>query len=391
MTSKNRGGFATKSIHVGNKPDEKNGAIAPAIYATSTFVQKAPSKHLGFEYTRTHNPTRSRLEECLNSLEEGKGCVVTSSGMSAMSLVLHSLEEGAKVLCGDDVYGGTYRQFTTIFQNKLNVEFVDTSDTKSTVQKIHDFKPSLIWIETPTNPLLKVSDISSIAKASKKVGSHLLVDSTFMTPYFQKPLELGANTVLHSMTKYINGHSDALGGAIISNDIKFLEKLRGLQNSLGPSLSPFDSWIILRGIKTLEIRMEKHQQNALQISKFLESHKGVKKVIYPGLRSHPGYKVMKKNTSGNGGMISFYLRGGLKESNRFLKKIKLFSLAESLGGVESLVEQPATMTHASIPKIVRESIGIEDSLIRLSVGIENVKDLIEDLDNAIEYATLNIK
>jgi len=380
-------GFATKSIHVGNSPDKINGSIAPAIYATSTYVQEAPAKHLGFEYTRTHNPTRSRLEECLNSLEGGKGCVVTSSGMSAMSLVLHSLPEGAKVLCGDDVYGGTYRQFTTIFHNKLDVQFIETSNTKATIAKINEFKPDLIWIETPTNPLLKVSDISAIATASKKIKSHLLVDSTFMTPYFQKPLSLGADTVLHSMTKYINGHSDALGGAIISNNSKFLEKIRTLQNSLGPCLSPFDSWVILRGLKTLEIRMEKHQENAKKIASFLESHKGVKKVIYPGLKSHSGYRVMKKNTTGFGGMISFYLKGGMKESNRFLKKLNIFSLAESLGGVESLVEQPATMTHASIPKKVRESIGIEDSLIRLSVGIENVQDLISDLDQAIKFST----
>ena len=218
---------------------------------------------------------------CLNSLEGGKGCVVTSSGMSAMSLVLHSLKEGAKVLCGDDVYGGTYRQFTTIFHQKLNIEFINTADTKITVKKIKEFKPDLIWLETPTNPLLKVSDIKEIAKASKSVKSHLLVDNTFMTPYFQKPLSLGADTVLHSMTKYINGHSDAIGGAIISNDKKFIDKIWTLQNSLGPCLSPFDSWIILRGIKTLEVRMERHQQNAIKIARFLESHKGVKKVIYP--------------------------------------------------------------------------------------------------------------
>lgn len=379
-------GFATKSIHIGNSPDKTNGAITPAIYATSTYVQEAPAKHLGFEYTRTHNPTRSRLEECLNSLEGGNGCVVTSSGMSAMSLVLHSLPEGAKVLCGDDVYGGTYRQFTTIFHHKLKVEFTETSNTKATIKKINEFKPDLIWIETPTNPLLKVTDIAEIAKASKKNKSHLLVDSTFMTPYFQKPLSLGADIVLHSMTKYINGHSDALGGAIISTNNQFLERIRKLQNSLGPCLSPFDSWVILRGLKTLEIRMERHQENARKIAKFLEAHKGVKKVIYPGLKSHPGYKIMKKNTTGSGGMISFYLNGGIKESNIFLKKLNLFSLAESLGGVESLVEQPATMTHASIPKKVRESIGIEDSLIRLSVGIENVSDLISDLDQAINYA-----
>ncbi len=379
-------GFATKSIHVGNDPDKTNGAIAPAIYATSTYVQEAPAKHLGYEYSRTHNPTRSRLEECLNSLEGGKGCVATSSGMSAMSLVLHSLKEGAKVLCGDDVYGGTYRQLTTIFHHKLNIEFIDTTDTKKTITRIKSFKPDLIWLETPTNPLLKVSDISAIAKASKENKSHLLVDNTFMTPYFQKPLNLGADTVLHSMTKYINGHSDAIGGAIVTNNTKFLEKVRALQNSLGPCLSPFDSWVILRGIKTLEVRMDRHQENAKKIASFLESHSGVKKVIYPGLRSHPGHRIMKKNTSGFGGMISFYLKGGMKESNRFLKKIKLFSLAESLGGVESLVEQPATMTHASIPKNVRESIGIEDSLIRLSVGIENINDLINDLDDAITFA-----
>ena len=386
MKKHNDIGFSTKAIHVGNEPDKTNGSITPAIYATSTYVQAAPGNHLGYEYSRTHNPTRTRLEECLNSLEGGVGCVVTSSGMSAMGLVLHSLKTGAKVLCGDDVYGGTYRQFTTIFNDKLNVKFIDTSDTTLTIKTIKEFKPDLIWLETPTNPLLKVSDIKEIAKASKNVKSQLLVDNTFMSPYFQKPLSLGADIVLHSMTKYINGHSDAIGGALICNDKKYVEKLRTLQNSTGPCLSPFDSWIILRGLKTLEIRMERHQENAMKIAKFLEGHKGVKKVIYPGLKSHPNFKTMKKNATGFGGMISFYLVGGMKESNKFLKKIELFSLAESLGGVESLVEQPATMTHASIPKNVRESIGIEDSLIRLSVGIENVNDLIKDLDQAIKFA-----
>jgi cystathionine gamma-lyase len=375
--------FNTKSIHIGSDPDPINGSISPAIYATSTYVQKAPADHYGYEYTRTHNPTRSRLEECLASLENGKHCATTSSGMAALSLVLHNLPKGSKILCGDDVYGGTYRQLTTIFNEVHQVEFIDTSDTKKTKKKIEEFKPDLVWIETPTNPLLKISDINEISKSTKKVKALLAVDNTFMTPYFQKPLELGADIVIHSLTKYLNGHSDALGGAIISGHNKFMEGIRYLQNSMGPSLSPFESFLILRGMKTLGIRMDRHQENAMKIAKFLEKHPKIENVIYPGLKTHPQYKVAKKQMSGFGGMMSVNLKTNISGAKRFIKNLSLFSLAESLGGVESLIEQPATMTHASVPKKIRESIGIKDGLIRISVGIENSEDLISDLDYAL--------
>ena len=375
--------FETKTIHVGSDPDPINGSISPAIYATSTFIQKAPAEHFGYEYTRTHNPTRTRLEECLASLEAGKYCATTSSGMAALMLVLHNLPSGSRILCGDDVYGGTYRQLTTIFNEIHQIEFVETSNTKLTQEKILQFKPDLVWIETPTNPLLKVSDIAQISKTAKKVKAKLAVDNTFMTPYFQRPLELGADIVIHSLTKYLNGHSDALGGAIISSDNKFMEGIRYLQNSMGPSLSPFDSFLILRGIKTLSVRMDRHQESAIKIGKMLEAHPKVENVIYPGLKSHPQYKVAKKQMSGFGGMMSVNLKTNISGAKRFIKALNLFALAESLGGVESLIEQPATMTHASIPKKIRESIGIKDGLIRISVGIESCEDLIQDLNNAL--------
>ncbi len=375
--------FDTKAIHIGNDPDLTNGAIAPAIYATSTYVQKSPANHLGFEYSRTHNPTRSRLEECLSHLENAKYCSVTSSGMSALMLILHAIPAGSKVLCGDDVYGGTHRQMTTIFDHTHQVEFVDTSNLILTKEKIQSFKPDLIWIETPTNPLLKISDIKEISKASKKAGAKLAVDNTFMTPYFQRPIDLGADIVVHSLTKYLNGHSDALGGAILSNNKPLMEKVYYLQNSLGPSLSPFDSFLILRGLKTLGIRMEAHQRNAQRIARLLEKHPKVEDVIYPGLKSHPQYKIAKKQMHGFGGMISVNLNTNISGAKRFIKALKLFSLAESLGGVESLIEQPSTMTHASVPKKIRESIGIKDGLIRISIGIENIKDLENDLVMAL--------
>ena len=376
--------FNTKSIHIGSDPDKINGAISPAIYATSTYIQKAPADHYGYEYTRTHNPTRTRLEECLAALESAKFCAATSSGMAALSLVLHNLPHGSKILCGDDVYGGTYRQLTTIFNEIHNIEFIDTSDTKKTKKKIEELTPDLVWIETPTNPLLKISDIKEISASTKKVKALLAVDNTFMTPYFQRPLELGADIVIHSLTKYLNGHSDALGGAIISSNKKFMEGIRYLQNSMGPSLSPFESFLILRGIKTLGVRMERHQENSIKIAKYLESHPKVENVIYPGLKTHPQFKVAKKQMSGFGGMMSVNLKTNIAGAKRFIKALNLFSLAESLGGVESLIEQPATMTHASVPKKIRESIGIKDGLIRISVGIENVEDLIQDFDNALK-------
>lgn len=376
--------IATRVIHVGGHPDETTGAIMPPIYQTSTYVQSSPGIHKGYEYTRSHNPTRTRLEECLASLEQAKHCVVTASGLSAEMLIMHLLPPGSNIICGDDVYGGTYRLFTTVFNSLHNFKFVDTTNPKAVEQAVKEFKPALIWLETPTNPLLKITDIQAITTIAKKAKALTVVDNTFMSPYFQNPLVLGADFVLHSMTKYINGHSDVVGGCIMLNDSDMHKKLFTLQNSIGPSQSPFDSWLVLRGLKTLAIRMEAHQKNAMAVAQYLEKHPKVERVVYPGLKSHPQHAIAKKQMLGFGGMITFFLKGDIKKSKKFLENVKIFALAESLGGVESLIEHPAIMTHASVPKKVRESIGLSDNLIRLSVGIEHVQDLIDDLDEAFK-------
>lgn len=376
--------IATRVIHVGGHPDETTGAIMPPIYQTSTYVQSSPGVHKGYEYTRSHNPTRTRLEECLASLEQAKHCVVTASGLSAEMLIMHLLPPGSNIICGDDVYGGTYRLFTTVFNSLHNFKFVDTTNPKAVEQAVKEFKPALIWLETPTNPLLKITDIQAVTTIAKKAKALTVVDNTFMSPYFQNPLVLGADFVLHSMTKYINGHSDVVGGCIMLNDSDMHKKLFTLQNSIGPSQSPFDSWLVLRGLKTLAIRMEAHQKNAMAVATYLEKHPKVERVVYPGLKSHPQHAIAKKQMLGFGGMITFFLKGDIKKSKKFLENVKIFALAESLGGVESLIEHPAIMTHASVPKKVRESIGLSDNLIRLSVGIEHVQDLIDDLDEAFK-------
>jgi cystathionine gamma-lyase len=376
--------IATRVIHVGGEPDPTTGAIMPPIYQTSTYVQDLPGVHKGYEYTRSHNPTRTRLEECLASLEQAKHCCVTASGLSAEMLIMHLLPPGSNIICGDDVYGGTYRLFTTVFNHMHNFKFVDTTDLKKLEKAIKEFKPNLIWLETPTNPLLKITDLVAVTTMAKKVKALTVVDNTFMSPMFQNPLVLGADFVLHSMTKYINGHSDVVGGCIMLNDDHLRKELFRLQNSIGPSQSPFDSWLVLRGIKTLAVRMKAHEENAMKIAVYLEKHPKVERVVYPGLKSHPQHAIAKKQMLGMGGMITFFLKGDLKKCNKFLSTVKLFALAESLGGVESLIEHPAIMTHASVPKKVREAIGLTDNLIRLSVGIENVDDLIEDLEEAFK-------
>ena len=374
--------IATRVIHAGGHPDKETGAIMPPIYQTSTYVQSSPGEHQGYEYTRSHNPTRTRLEECLASLEQAKHCCVTASGLSAEMLIMHLLPAGSNIICGDDVYGGTYRLFTTVFHKMHNFKFIDTTDAKKVEKAVKEFKPALIWLETPTNPLLKITDIQAVSAIAKKAKAMVVVDNTFMSPIFQNPLVLGADFVLHSMTKYINGHSDVVGGCIMLNDDHYRKELFRLQNSIGPSQSPFDSWLVLRGVKTLAVRMAAHEKNAMKIAQYLEKHPKVERVVYPGLKSHPEHAIAKKQMLGFGGMITFFLKGDIKASKKFLTKVKLFALAESLGGVESLIEHPAIMTHASVPKNVRESIGLTDNLIRLSVGIENVEDLIEDLDQA---------
>lgn len=378
--------FETKVIHVGGEPDPVTGAIMPPIYQTSTYVQSSPGEHKGYEYTRSHNPTRTRLQECLASLENAKHCLVTASGLSASSLIMHMLPKGSKILCGDDVYGGTYRLFSKVFPEIHDYKFVPTTDLNQLEKEIETTRPAMIWLETPTNPLLKISDVAAICAMAKKVKALVVVDNTFMSPFFQNPLDQGADIVLHSMTKFINGHSDVVGGAMMFNSDELLEKLFYLQNAIGPSQSPFDSWLVLRGIKTLAVRMKAHEQNALKIANFLEKHPKVEKVVYPGLKSHPQYELAKKQMKGSGGMITFFLKGGINESRRFLENVKLFALAESLGGVESLVDHPAIMTHASIPQKVREELGIFDNLIRLSVGIEDCDDLIADLEKGFAKA-----
>ncbi|MFL5784657.1 MAG: trans-sulfuration enzyme family protein [Bacteriovoracaceae bacterium] len=374
--------FETKVIHVGGEPDPTTGAIMPPIYQTSTYVQSSPGEHKGYEYTRSHNPTRTRLEECLASVEGANHCLVTASGLSASTLIMHMLPKGSKIFCGDDVYGGTYRLFSKVFPDIHQYKFVDTTNLKKLEDQMTAEKPALIWIETPTNPLLKISDIAAIAAMAKKVGALTVVDNTFMSPFFQNPLSHGADIVLHSMTKFINGHSDVVGGAMMMNSKDLRDKLFFLQNAIGPAQSPFDSWLVLRGIKTLAVRMKAHEQNAMKVAEYLEKHPKVERVVYPGLKSHPQYELGKKQMKGAGGMITFFIKGGIAESRRFLENVKLFALAESLGGVESLVDHPAIMTHASIPKNVREELGIFDNLVRLSVGIEDIDDLMKDLDHA---------
>ena len=376
--------IATKAILIGSQADELTGSVIPPIYQTSTFAQTSPGEHKGYEYTRSHNPTRTRLESCLASLENATFSMVTSSGMSACSLILQSLPHGSKILCGDDVYGGTYRLLNTIYNDRFEIKHINTTDIESVKSELNSFKPDLVWIESPTNPMLQISDIKAICNSAHIVGAKVVVDNTFMSPYFQNPLDLGADMVMHSLTKYINGHSDVVGGAIMLNDCAQYEKLWYLQNSIGPSQSPFDSWLVLRGVKTLSARMRAHEENAINIADFLIEHPNVEKVIYPGLKSHPQHELAKSQMNGFGGMLSLYIKGGLSESNKFLKQLSLFTLAESLGGVESLIEHPAIMTHASVPVKERNELGITDNFIRISVGIEDIDDLKADLKQALD-------
>lgn len=377
-------GIATKSIHIGNEPDPSTGAVIPPIFQTTTYAQRSPGEHQGYEYSRSHNPTRTRLEDCLASLENAKYCLVTASGLSASMLIMHYYAKGSRILCGDDVYGGTYRKFTKVFNDYHEIKFANTTNLKELEKTLKEFKPQLLWLETPTNPLLKITDIKKTCELAKKYNCETIVDNTFATPMAQNPLDLGADFVCHSVSKYINGHSDVIGGALMFNKKSQYEKLFFLQNSIGPCQSPFDSWLVLRGVKTLGIRFERTCENALKIAKYLEKHPKVDRVLYPGLKSHPHYSIAKKQMRYSGGMITFFLKGGLSNSKKFLKNISLFALAESLGGVESLIEHPAIMTHASIPKKIRQEIGIEDNLIRVSVGIEDCDDLIRDLEETLK-------
>ena len=371
--------FSSKVIHVGGYPDPETGAVMPPLYQTSTYAQESPGKHKGYEYSRSHNPTRTRLEECLASIEQAKYALTTSSGLSMTMLIIHTLPHNSLIICGNDTYGGTYRIFNNVFHNTHRFIFTDTTDTAHVQKLIKEQKPKMLWLETPSNPLLKISDIEELSFCAKKYDCLTVVDSTMISPFFQNPLKRGADIAFHSSSKYLNGHSDVIGGAAMLNSQELYDKLWYLQNSIGPTPSPFDSWLLLRGLKTLSIRMERHSTNAMEIATFLEQHPKVAKVLYPGLPSHPQHKLAKKQMSGFGGMITCHIKGDLQTSVNFVSSLKLFTLAESLGGVESLIEHPAAMTHSSIPKEVREKNGISDGLVRISVGIEDPEDLIEDI------------
>ncbi|PIS10742.1 MAG: cystathionine gamma-synthase [Bdellovibrio sp. CG10_big_fil_rev_8_21_14_0_10_47_8] len=377
-------GFSTRAIHAGQSPDPTTGAIMTPVYLTSTYVQESPGRHKGWEYSRTHNPTRRAFEDCLASLEGGTHGFAFSSGCAATTTVLHLLKSGDHVIAGDDMYGGTFRLFDKVLQHHgLNFSYIDLTNPENFVKAIRP-ETKMIWLETPTNPTLKLVDIKRISAEAKKHGILVAVDNTFMSPYFQRPLSLGADIVVHSVTKYIGGHSDVVGGAAVTNRAEIAEKIQFLTNSMGGIQATFDAFLCLRSLKTLPLRMKAHESNAMAIAKFLESHPKVQKVIYPGLSSHPQHALAKEQMLGMGGMITFHIKGGMDAARTFLENVQIFALAESLGGVESLVEHPAIMTHASVPAETRKALGIDDSLIRLSVGVEDLEDLMRDLKTAFE-------
>jgi cystathionine gamma-lyase len=376
--------FGTRAIHAGQKPDPSTGAIMTPIYQTSTYVQQSPGKIIGeYDYSRAANPTRAALEANLANLEGAKHGLCFASGVAATGAVLHLLSAGDKVLLGDDVYGGTNRLFNRVF-NQMGIEtvMVDMTDLNAVKDAICD-QTKLIWLETPTNPTLKIADIKEVATIAKQHGVMLAVDNTFATPFLQNPLSLGADIVCHSTTKYIGGHSDSIGGALLTSDDDIHQRLKFIQLSEGAVPGIMECFLLLRSTKTLHVRMQRHCENAAKIADHLNSHPKVEKVIYPGLASHPQHELAKRQMCGFGGMITIYIKGGLDESRAMLEKTKLFACAESLGGVESLIEHPAIMTHASVPSEQRETLGISDNLVRLSVGIEGVDDLIADLDYAL--------
>jgi cystathionine gamma-lyase len=387
-------GFGTKAIHAGQDPDPYTGAVAVPISLASTFAQASPgvvfgkdqpnSFGKGWEYSRTGNPTRGAFERAIAACENGKFAAAFSSGMAATTAVVHLLKQGDHVLSIDDVYGGTQRYFRQTVNPTYGIDFdfIDMSDPAVIEQAIRP-NTKLLWLETPTNPTLKITDIAAVAAVAKKHNLLVAVDNTFMSPYFQNPLTLGADIVVHSITKYINGHSDVVMGVVITNSEDVYTKIKFVQNGIGAVPSPFDAYLALRGLKTLHVRMATHAKNAQAVAEFLEAHPSVEKVYYPGLPSHPQHAIAKKQASGFGGMITFYIKGGLEKARAFLETVEVFTLAESLGAVESLAESPAIMTHASVPAAVRKELGISDNLIRLSVGIEGLPDIIADLEKAL--------
>ena len=385
-SKKNTQGFATKAIHSGQEPDPSTGAIIGPIYASSTYVQESPGENKGYDYSRTSNPTRKALEICMTDLEEGGQGFAFSSGMAATATVLELLDTGDHIISMDDLYGGTYRLFENVRKRSSGLEF--SYSNLSSLEGLESLlKPNsrMIWVESPSNPLLKIVDLEKVSAFAKKHNLISVCDNTFCSSYVQKPLNLGFDVVLHSATKYLNGHSDVIGGLVVSSQERedLAEQLAFLSNSIGSIMSPFDSFLVLRSLKTLAVRMEKHCENAFEIASFLEKHEVIEKIYYPGLSNHPNHEIAKKQMNGFGGMITVVLKGGLKTATTFLERTKLFALAESLGGVESLIEHPAIMTHASVPAEVRKDLGIEDGLVRLSVGIESVEDLLDDLNQAL--------
>ncbi|HEU4344242.1 MAG TPA: cystathionine gamma-synthase [Candidatus Binatia bacterium] len=375
--------FATRAIHVGQEPEPATGAITVPIYQTSTFAQSAPGVHKGYDYSRTDNPTRTALQQALASLESAAYCLAFSSGMGAATTAMLLFKRGDHIISSRDVYGGTYRLFKRVLEDfGLTFSFVETADLGA-IERAVTRRTRLLWIESPTNPLLRITDIRGAAKIAHRSGALCLVDNTFASPFFQRPLALGADIVLHSTTKYIAGHADVVGGAICLNQRLLYERLKFLQNAAGATPSPFDCFLTLRGIKTLALRMREHEKNATRIAGFLRDHPRVRRVYYPGLANHPGHDIASSQMDGFSGMISFEVKGGLAEARRVLRRLNIFKIAESLGGVESLVELPTIMTHASIPKEERRRAGLDDGLIRLSVGVEDVEDLIADLKQAL--------
>ena len=385
-SKKNTQGFATKAIHSGQEPDPSTGAIIGPIYTSSTYVQESPGEHKGYDYSRTSNPTRKALEICMTDLEEGGQGFAFSSGMAATATVLELLDTGDHIISMDDLYGGTYRLFENVRKRSSGLEF--SYSNLSSLDGLESLlKPNsrMIWVESPSNPLLKIVDLEKVSAFAKKHNLISVCDNTFCSSYVQKPLNLGFDVVLHSATKYLNGHSDVIGGLVVSSQERedLAEQLAFLSNSIGSIMSPFDSFLVLRSLKTLAVRMEKHCENAFEVASFLEEHESIEKIYYPGLSNHPNHEIAKKQMNGFGGMITIVLKGGLKTATTFLERTKIFALAESLGGVESLIEHPALMTHASVPTEVRKDLGIEDGLVRLSVGIESVEDLLDDLNQAL--------
>ena len=385
MSSKDTHGLGTRAIHAGQSPDPSTGAVMMPIYATSTYAQASPGVHQGYEYSRSHNPTRFAYERCVAALEGGTQGYAFASGLAATSTVLDALDSGSHVICMDDVYGGTYRLFERVRRRSagLDFSFVDLNDMAALEAAVTP-ATRMIWCETPTNPLLKIVDIARLAEFARKRGIWLAVDNTFSSPILQRPLELGAHLVMHSATKYLNGHSDMVGGMlVVGDDARLAEQLTFLQNAVGGIQGPFDSFLALRGLKTLHLRMKAHCENAMALADWLQSHPAIERIAYPGLASHPQHELAKRQMDGFGGMVSVWVKGGEAAARRVMERTELFTCAESLGGVESLVNHPAIMTHASVPVERRAALGVDDNLVRFSVGVEDVADLRADLEAAL--------